>query len=314
MIEFVSSAPVIVLLRLANSYLLSTPQQPLVHPQFSFTAVEAFSPLVVGSLPPLEELDAPVYDQIHQEQIVAGETTQHRVGHPAVQEQVAVQEIPQAPQVVDSSPLLGDVTASECNQVLLPPVLFQEIPEVQVVASQTALSTSFTSTSSGVPAATHAATAFLDDEQMLLRYQAQTDQCVHMLKTKKEMIERCEKQVAALLERVPRAFSSRDRRVLHEQVDEFHALILHQRQLVQPIREQLALSCGNCKRSANVLLMIAWTRRCLLLLLPGERKKAGTKNELWTVYELANRRPGAVYKYRAQGQVQGRAHAPDLCR
>ena len=108
------------------------------------------------------------------------------------------------------------------------------------MASQTALSTSFTSTSSGVPAATHAATAFLDDEQMLLRYQAQTDQCVHMLKTKKEMIERCEKQVAALLERVPRAFSSRDRRVLHEQVDEFHALILHQRQLVQPIREQLA--------------------------------------------------------------------------
>ena len=93
---------------------------------------------------------------------------------------------------------------------------FQEIPEVQVVASQTALNTSSTSTSSGVSVATHAATALaatvdvpippvLDDEQMLLRCQGQIDQCVHMLKTKKEVIARYEKQVAALLERVPRA-------------------------------------------------------------------------------------------------------------
>ena len=81
-------------------------------------------------------------------------------------------------------------------------------------------------------AATHAATALattdddpippiVDDEQMLLRYQAQIDQCVHMLKTKQDMIERYEKQVAALLERVPRAVFSRDRRVLQKQVDEF---------------------------------------------------------------------------------------------
>ena len=40
-----------------------------------------------------------MYSQIHQEQIVAGMTTQHRVENPAVQEQVIVQEIPQAPQV-----------------------------------------------------------------------------------------------------------------------------------------------------------------------------------------------------------------------
>ena len=89
----------------------------------------------------------------------------------------------------------------------------------RIQASQTAHKTSSTSTSSGVLAATHAATALattdddpappiLDDEQMLLGYQAQIDQCVRMLKTKKEVIERYEKQVAALLERVPRAVSS----------------------------------------------------------------------------------------------------------
>ena len=144
-IEYVSSAPVIVYMAPAPAVTLSVPSQQsppayttttdntddnfdiadLVHPQFSFTAVEAFSPLVVGSLPPLEEFDAPVYDQIHQEHIVAGEMTQHRVGNPAVQEHVIVQEIPQAPQVVDSSPLLGDVAAREYNQVLLPPVIFR---------------------------------------------------------------------------------------------------------------------------------------------------------------------------------------------
>ena len=79
-----------------------------------------------------------------------------------------------------------------------------------------------------------------DDEQMLLGYQAKIDQCVHMLKTKKEVIERYEKQVDALLERVPRAVSSRDRRVLQKPVDEYNALILHERQLVQIAKEKLA--------------------------------------------------------------------------
>ena len=37
--------------------------------------------------------------KIHQEQVVAGITTQQRVENPAVQEQVIVPEIPQAPQV-----------------------------------------------------------------------------------------------------------------------------------------------------------------------------------------------------------------------
>ena len=67
----------------------------LVHPQFSSTAVEPFSPQIVGSLPPLEEFDAPVYNPSHQEQIVAGMTTQHRIENPAVQDQVIVQDIPE---------------------------------------------------------------------------------------------------------------------------------------------------------------------------------------------------------------------------
>ena len=57
--------------------------------------MEPFSPQVVGSLPALEEFDAPVYNRIHQEQIGAGMTTQHRIENPAVQDQVIVQEIPE---------------------------------------------------------------------------------------------------------------------------------------------------------------------------------------------------------------------------
>ena len=60
-------------------------------PQFSSTAVEASAPQVVVSLPPFEEFTAPVCNQVHQEQIVAGEMTLNIVENPAVQEQVIVQ-------------------------------------------------------------------------------------------------------------------------------------------------------------------------------------------------------------------------------
>ena len=46
---------------------------------------------------PFEKFDAPVYDQIHQEPVVAGMATQHRIENPSVQEQVIVQEILQVP-------------------------------------------------------------------------------------------------------------------------------------------------------------------------------------------------------------------------
>ena len=92
----------------------------LVHPQFSSTTVEASAPQVV------EEFDALVYDQSFQEQIVAGEMTPNIVENPALQEQVIVQEIPpvsivermQAPQVVDSFPLLEDFAATEQPHII----------------------------------------------------------------------------------------------------------------------------------------------------------------------------------------------------
>ena len=65
--------------------------------------MEGSAPQVVGSLLPFEEFTAPVYNQVHQEQIVAGETTQNIVEIPIVQEQVIVHEIPQFP-VVDWTP------------------------------------------------------------------------------------------------------------------------------------------------------------------------------------------------------------------
>ena len=97
-------------MRPANSYLLSTPRQPfatdvnldvtgLVSPHFSSTAVEGSAPLVVVSFPPFDEFTASVYNQVHQEQIGAGETTPNIVEIPVVQEQVIVQEIPLVPTV-----------------------------------------------------------------------------------------------------------------------------------------------------------------------------------------------------------------------
>ena len=75
---------------------------------------------------------------------------------------------------------------------------------------------------------------------MLLGYQASINQCVHMLKTKKEDLDRYEKQTAALLERALGAASSRDRREWQKVVHENNALILHQRQLVRTTKDKLA--------------------------------------------------------------------------
>ena len=71
----------------------------------------------------------------------------------------------------------------------------------------------------------------LDDELMLLGYQAQIDQLVRMLKTKDDL-ERYEKQTATILERAPSAVS-RNKREWQKLVDENNVLLLHRRQLVQ---------------------------------------------------------------------------------
>ena len=92
--EYVAPAPLIEYIAPAPAMIYAAPSQQLppaytmttlttdvnfdisglVNPQFSISVVEASAPQVVGSLPPFEEFGAPVYNQIHQEQIVAGET------------------------------------------------------------------------------------------------------------------------------------------------------------------------------------------------------------------------------------------------
>ena len=51
----------------------------LVNPHFSSFAAEASAPQVVVLLPPSEEFTAPLYNQVYQEQIVAGEMTLNKV-------------------------------------------------------------------------------------------------------------------------------------------------------------------------------------------------------------------------------------------
>ena len=54
----------------------------MVNPQYSITAVWASAPQVIGSFPPSKEFATPVYNQVHQQQIGAEETTQNIVEIP----------------------------------------------------------------------------------------------------------------------------------------------------------------------------------------------------------------------------------------
>ena len=105
-----------------NSYLLSTPWQltlltttstlPIWWTRnFPFLLWSPFSQ-VVGSLPPLEECHVPVYEQIHQEQVVAVMATQHRVENQAVQEQVQIVEQIQE-QIVEPIDVLAPAAPSQ---------------------------------------------------------------------------------------------------------------------------------------------------------------------------------------------------------
>ena len=67
----------------------------LVNAQFLRTTEKDFAPQVLGTLLTLAELAAPVVSQVHQEQVVAGQTTQNIVDISTVQEQVIAQEIPE---------------------------------------------------------------------------------------------------------------------------------------------------------------------------------------------------------------------------
>ena len=70
-----------------------------------------------------------MYNRIHQEQIVAGMATQHRVENPSVQEQVIIQEIPQ---VVGSLPPLEGFDAPVYNQFHQEKIVAGEITQHRV--------------------------------------------------------------------------------------------------------------------------------------------------------------------------------------
>ena len=83
----------------------------LVHTQVSRaveTLAEPFSPHVVGPLRPLKQFNEPVYKQVHQEPIAAGETTENIADIPVEEEQAIVQEIPE---VVGPLPPVEEFTA-----------------------------------------------------------------------------------------------------------------------------------------------------------------------------------------------------------
>ena len=129
----------------------------VVHPHFSSSAVDGSASQVVGLLPlgdvfvapvfnqvhqeqlaggeafsrvahslPPEELTVPVYSLFHQEQFSAGETTENIAYFPVVQEHVLVQAIPR---LVGSSPPVDEFTAH---------VAMRPLPLVEVQPSERA--------------------------------------------------------------------------------------------------------------------------------------------------------------------------------
>ena len=68
----------------------------LVYPQFSSTAVEGSASQVVGSLSLGEVFAAPVFHQVHQEQLAGGDTTENISIFPVVLEQGVVGSLPPA--------------------------------------------------------------------------------------------------------------------------------------------------------------------------------------------------------------------------
>ena len=86
----------------------------MVFPQFFSTAVEGSASQVVGSLPFGEVFAAPVFTQVHQEQLAGGEIPENLVKILVVQKQVIVQA---SPHVVDLLPPVAEFTSPMYNPV-----------------------------------------------------------------------------------------------------------------------------------------------------------------------------------------------------
>ena len=146
----------------------------LVNPQITVTAVEAS--LVVGSFPLLEDFAAPMYNQVHQEQIVA--TVQPQV--------IIVQEISQLP-VVEwiQEQIVETIEVVPQEQIEDIPV-----PQEQLIAEVTTLNTSSTSTSS---------------DRRLDEFTNMLDSCIALLTPMTAQVENIEKEterVAMLTKRM----------------------------------------------------------------------------------------------------------------
>ena len=109
-----------------------------VSPQISMTAVEA--PHVVGSCPLSEDFAAPMYNQVHQQQIVA-----------TVQPQVIVQEIPHLPVVEWIQEHIAETIEVIPQEQIEVQIGDFPVPQEQLIAEVTTLNTSSTSTSSATP-------------------------------------------------------------------------------------------------------------------------------------------------------------------
>ena len=84
-------------------------------------------PEIVDSLPPVEEFTEPGYNQVHHEQIVAGEMRQDILRNSAMQDQVIVQDIPEVVERVQEPAVL--VTAPMIETA---PVVAEDVQSAQV--------------------------------------------------------------------------------------------------------------------------------------------------------------------------------------
>ena len=101
------------------------------------TKTEPFAPSVVDSFPPVEEFPAPVYHQVHQEQIAASEMTVEFAEIPVVNEQEIVGLRPE--RLVDARAPQGGLERAACPRseapLLSPVVMVQETAHDDITAA-----------------------------------------------------------------------------------------------------------------------------------------------------------------------------------
>ena len=101
----------------------------MVCPLFPSTAVEGSASQVFGSLPLGEEIAAPVFNQVHQEQLAGGEIPENLVEISVVPEQVIVQAIPR---VAHTLPPAEEFTEA-CVQLCSSGTVFLQVTRLRIL-------------------------------------------------------------------------------------------------------------------------------------------------------------------------------------